>query len=95
MLKIQFYKRVIMIFISPYVIPNVQIGKQKTKKLLVAVGASGATPPGGGGDDVPNFFKNKYTKEQIAKMNEYGKSNNIFRKNFNSMLNHCKKFITK
>ena len=84
-----------MIFISPYVIPNVQTGKQKTKKLLVAAGASGATPPGGGGDDVPNFLKNKYTKEQIAKMNEYRKSNNILRKNFNSMLNHCKKFIKK
>ena len=83
-----------MIFISPYVIPNVQTGKQKTKKLLVAVGASGATPPGGG-DDVPNFFKNKYTKEQIAKMSEYGKNNNILRKIFNSMLNHCKKYIKK
>ena len=53
MLKIQFYKGVIMIFISPYVIPNVQTGKQKTKKLLVAVGASGATPPGGGGTACP------------------------------------------
>ena len=56
-----------MIFISPYVIPNVQTGKQKTKKLLVAVGASGATPPGGGGDDVPNFFKINILKNKLLK----------------------------
>lgn len=103
-------KGYIMIKIRPYLNPNESVfykdkfyyhqvsnpAEQNAKKVLVAAASNGGYPSGGpGNNNISNFFKKKISKEELVKINESCKYNNILKKNFNSMFNYCKKFIKK
>ena len=64
--------------------------KKPLKKLYIRCGASGNPPPNGNDDS--KICKKKLSPEQLAKIREACKDNNMSTKDYLKMMNYTKKF---